>query len=236
MKNIILKAVIFLCVPAGILTTAILKREPMYQGKPAGIWVDELRLNRDSAMNALHHLGKAAVPALRAGLNSRAPTDKCRAAWALGNLGPVAGEAVPDLIQTLDDGNPGVENEAMEALSRIGLTDETIVPKLLAKLTGGLTDPFAATLLNAIEQARQREILPPVSGDAFAYDMAFLKSGTPVVRLNGAIKLAVLARKDDRAKAALQTLLEDENQSVRVEAAHLMTNPAALPNFRMVVF
>jgi hypothetical protein len=54
------------------------------------------------------------------------------------------------------------------------------------------------------------------------------------MRLNGAIQLASVAQKDDRAKAGLQSLLKDENGWVREEVAKLMTNPAALPNFKLV--
>jgi len=61
-----------------------------------------------------------------------------------------------------------------------------------------------------------------------------VKSPRPCVRLNGAIQLASVAQKDDRAKAALQSLLNDGDIAVRTQTARLMTNPNALPNFKMV--
>jgi len=236
MKKKILNVVIFLCVPAAILITAAVHREPMYQGKPAALWVLEIRTDRDKALNALQHMGKGALPALREMLQSNSPTEKCRAAWAMGRLGPdAAREAVPDLLLLLDDGNVVLQSEAMHSLSRIGITNQDIVPKLQAQLTGS-NDAFAAELLISIERARKAKNLPPISGDEFDYDMAFLKAPTLSVRFNGALKLAVLAQKDERAKAALKSLLNDEDIAVRAETARIMANinPTAMPNYKMV--
>jgi len=207
----------------------------MYQGEPATIWAERIRTDRDAALNALQHLGKGALPALREMLKGPSRTESCRAAWALGRLGPAATNAVPDLIQVLGDGgNIGLQSEAMLSLSRIGITNKDIVPELMAQLTNFYVCGFAATLLNSIERERKKENLPPFPEEGYDYGMACLKSPTPFIRLNGAIQLASVAQRDDRAKIALQTLLNDGDIAVRVQTARLMTNPGALPNFKMV--
>jgi len=235
MKKVILNAIIFLCVPVAILITAAIRRDPTYQGKPAAIWVEEIRTDQDAALNALRHIGKGSLPALREALKTASPTERCRTAWVMGRLDSTAAhEAVPDLIQMLDDDSPGVQCEAMMALTRIGITNADLSPKLMAKLPNGDTGAFAATLLNSIEQERKAANLPPLPEAGYDYGAACLKSPTPAMRLNGAIQLASVAQKDDRAKSALQSLLKDQNGWVRQETAHLMTNPAALPNFKLV--
>jgi HEAT repeat protein len=234
MTKRILNAIIFWCVPAAMLITAGIRREPTYQGKSTTIWVEEMRTNQDSALNALQHMGTGVLPAFKDKLKSSEPTERCRAAFALGKLGSAAKDAVPDLIQTSDDDSPNVQCEAMIALARIGVTDEELVPKLMAKLTNKDTGAFAATLLNSMERKRKADNLPPLSEAGYEYGMACLNSQTPSIRLNGAIQLASVAQKDQRAKAALQSLLNDNNGWVREEASTLITNSLALPNFRLV--
>jgi HEAT repeat protein len=234
MKKSVLNAIIFLCVPVAILITAVVRREPVYHGKSTTVWVGEMITNQDAALDALQHLGKGALPTLEDGLKSSAVTERCRAALALGKLGVAAKDAVPDLIQMLDDENTSVQCEAMMALTRIGVTNEDLMPKLMAKLTNKDTSAYAATLLSSIEQERKEYNLPPLPEAGYDYGMACLKSPMPAMRLNGAIQLASVARKDDRAKNALELLLKDENGWVRQETAQLMTNPAALPNFKLV--
>jgi hypothetical protein len=233
-KQKILNAVIFLCVPVAIFVTAIIHRERLYHGKAATMWFEEMQTNQDVALNAMKQMGDGAVPALTDELKSSSLTERCRAALALGKLGPVAASAIPDLIQTLDDKQPEVQCEAMLALSRLNITNQDLIPKLISKLTDKRTGNYAATLLNSIERERAVENLSPFSNDGCDYGSACLKSSIPSMRLNGAIQLAKIAQKDQRAKTALQSLLHDENGWVRQETAQLMTNPTALANFKLV--
>jgi len=235
MTKKILRTIIFFCVPVAILITTMIHRDPKYQGKPAAIWVEEIRTDQDAALNALQHMGKGALPALREMLNFPAPTERCRAAWVMGRLDPaVANAAVPDLISVLDDGNVVLQSEAMHSLSRIGITNVDLVPKLMAKLTNDTTGAFAAELLNSIQKKRKSENLPSFQGDGYDYGMACLASPRSCLRLNGAIQLASVAQQDERAKIALQSLLKDKDVAVRAETMRLMTNPDALSNFKLV--
>ena len=120
MTRKILIAIAFLCVPVAILTTVIVRRDPMYEGKPAAVWVKEIRTNPDAAMKALRHMGKGALPALRNMLKTASVTERGRAARAIRLLDPeVARPAVPDLIAALDDGF-NVKSWAMVSLSTLG--------------------------------------------------------------------------------------------------------------------
>ena len=234
MTRRIFKAVIFLCVPAAIFVTVVVRRDPMYHGKPATVWTKKIRTNPDVALNALRHMGKGALPALRDMLKTAVVTERCKAAWAMGRLDPaVARATVPDLIQALDDG-PAVREEAMLALTRIGITDADLAPRLIGELTNNWTGSSAATLLNSIEQNRAAQGLPPLPEAGYPYGMACLGSPRPAIRLNGAFQLVRVAQTDQRAKAALETLLHDENGWVRQEVAKLMTNPNAPPDFKLV--
>ncbi len=186
-------------------------------------------------MKALQHMGKRALPALREMLQTASNTERCRAARAMGRLGPEASrEAVPDLLGALGDSTPGVRGEAMMALVRIGITNDDLAPRLIGELSNDITGAFAATLLNSIERNRAQEKLPPSREAGYTYGMACLGQGAPALRLNGAIQLASVAQEDPRAKAALASLLHDENGWVREGVAKLMTNRNALANFKLV--
>ena len=234
MTRKILNAIIFLCVPVAILITTVVHRDPTYEGKPAAVWVKEIRTDPDAAMNALQHMGKRALPALRDMLTTASVTERCRAARAMGRLDPVvARAAIPDLKQALGDG-PAVRSEAILALMHIGVTDADLAPRLIGELTNDWTGAVAATLLNSIETNRAAMGLPPLPEAGYTYGMACLKSPSPGVRINGAYQLASVAQKDPRAKAALESLLHDYHPWVRNEAARVMANPTAPMDFRMV--
>jgi len=235
----VLYPIIFLCVPVAILITAAMRREPTYQREPATVWVGRLRTSskadRDTALKALQHMGEGSLPALREMLNGSSGTESMRAAWAMGRLGPASKNAVPDLLQAMRErGNTGLQIEAMNSLSHVGLTNEDIVPEVMSQLTNSVLCGYAATLLNSMERERQIENLPPFPEAGYIYGMACLKSQSRGVRINGAIHLAKIAQKDERAKAALQSLLNDEDIAIRVQTANLMTNSDALPDFKMV--
>jgi hypothetical protein len=233
-KNRILYTILFLCLPVTILAIVAVHWQDSYRGKLASTWVEELRHNESAAMAALQNIGPRAVPPLRNALTSRAPTERCRAASALGKLGMAAKDAIPDLIRALDDPSSSVQCEAMLALSRLNITNQDITPKLISQLANQKTGAYAATLLNSIARQRKAEHLPAFPEDGHDYGMACLKSPIPSVRLNGAIKLASVAQEDPDAKKALESLSHDENGWVRQEVSRLITNSGALAGFRLV--
>ena len=87
---------------------------PTYADQPLGHWQDLLA----------QHVGK----------DSDADKQQCRrAAQALGRFGPAAKEAVPLLVQALQSPSTEVREFAVDALGRIGLEPQTVVPAIVAE-------------------------------------------------------------------------------------------------------
>ena len=81
-----------------------LKKEPSYEGKPVGYWIERLkskdpnvRITAASAFRLMHPHAKAAVPALIAALNDKERLVRTNAAAALWSMGPDAKAAIPAL-------------------------------------------------------------------------------------------------------------------------------------------
>jgi HEAT repeat protein len=87
---------------------------PTYADRPLDDWQNLLA----------RHVGK----------ESDADKEQCRrAAQALGRFGPGAKQAVPLLVQALQSPSPEVREFAVDALGRIGLEPQTVVPAILAE-------------------------------------------------------------------------------------------------------
>ena len=83
------------------------------------------------AAYALSAIGAAAVPALTSALNSdTAWWVRATAADILGDIGQPAAEAVPALIQALDDPSEWVRRNAVNALGTIGEGTEALIAAL----------------------------------------------------------------------------------------------------------
>jgi HEAT repeat protein len=65
-------------------------------------------------------------------LESSSARERIQAIDSLGVLGPLANEAVPDLLMTLKDQNENVRAAAAKALGQIGIATEEVVTELLA--------------------------------------------------------------------------------------------------------
>lgn len=233
MKNKILLGAMFFALPILFLIVVVSKRETSYQGKSASVWFEQIQTLGETnvngpQINALRSMGISAVPVVQNALKSSKRHDRAKAAWVLGQLGPVASNAVPDLILALDDADPSTQNYAIAALAAIGTTSEEAVPKLVAKLSSPnpAISYFAADLLDKIEHERQAKKLSPVSGDEYERAMSFVRAALPTVRVKGVNRLAKLAPKDERAAATLRLLANDPNGSVRQTAAALLAKPA----------
>lgn len=229
MKNRILWGVLWLSLPVLLLIVVMSKRATSYQGKSASVWFAQIQTLGETnvngpQMNALRSMGISAVPVVQNALKSPKRYDRAKAAWVLGQLGPVASNTVPDLILALDDADPSTQNYAIAALKVIGTTSEEAVPKLVAKLSSPnpAISYFAADLLEKIERERQAKNLPPVAGDEYERAMSFVRAALPTVRVKGVNRLAKLAPKDERAAAMLKSLANDTNGSVRQTATALL--------------
>ena len=87
---------------------------PTYADQPLDYWQDLLA----------RHVGK----------DSNADKEQCRrAAQALGRFGPGAKQAVPLLVQALQSPSTEVREFAVDALGRIGLEPQAVVPAIVAE-------------------------------------------------------------------------------------------------------
>jgi HEAT repeat protein len=162
--------------------------------------------------------------------------DRLKGAWVLGQLGPVATNAVPDLIQSLDDPRDVCVIYSIKALEHIAPARVEAIPKLLAKLADpnpGVSN-CAADLLDRIERERNAAKLPAY-GDQYGYDISFAHSSSQRVRLAGLQRLMSLSPSDDRVVPAFKALANDTNVTVREQAAlflkkqHIVASDTAIP-------
>src|SRR4051794_1763351 len=124
-----------LLLPAALLVVLILTQGPRYEGRTAIQWFDIMKMtgespDRDPGLKALKIMGAPAVKVLQKYLKSPETVIKFRAAWALGQLGPVSSNAVPDLVNALKDPDVMVQIVALQALTSIGTSRQDIVPSL----------------------------------------------------------------------------------------------------------
>lgn len=150
-----------------------------------------------------------------------------KAAWALGELGPIASNAIPSLIDAMDDPASNVEILAIQSLEKIAPEQVDAIPKLLSRL--GDSNPgvsnSAADLLNKIEKARKARNLATYSNE-YEFDMAFLHSTSQRARLFGLLRLMHFSVPDERVDSTLKALLTDTNSMIREQTAIFLKNPS----------
>lgn len=87
-----------------------------------------------AAASSLAQIGPAAIPALKTALTDADPEVRRQAARALGQMGPEAEPAVPELTQALSDKEATVRLAAAQALGRIGPAAAPAIPALVDAL------------------------------------------------------------------------------------------------------
>ena len=231
MGRITVNLLVFLALPVGILVFAIMHMPVAYNGKEASVWFNEAKLGQPSpGMVAFREMGKRGVPVLQMALQSLDTGDKLKAVWMLGQLGPVASNAIPNLVNCLDDDPSG--NLAIHALQSLGTIDPAqvdAIPILMLKLSDpnpGVSN-CSADLLNKIEQARKARHLS-VGVDDYEYALAFLHGSVQRVRIMGLRKLMQLSLNDKRVEATFQSLLNDTNDQIRAEALRRLKTSEAV--------
>lgn len=163
------------------VTRLLLDQDSPNLARPARRWLSTCQLSDVPAFLAAHHGGTAemtvpellslcenitlfgapAVPVLRRELTVDDPARRVAAAAALGGLGTAADGAVPDLLQSLEDGDDNVRMTAALALSLIGITDKAAVDTLAARalrLDMGGDERFARALGTAAIGGLLREL------------------------------------------------------------------------------
>lgn len=192
----------------------------------------------------LTRIGPAAMPHLLGALKSDDSVMRTVAAHALGDLGPAAKDAVPDLIANLDHREPFVREEVVAALSAIGepaakpLTDalQNQNPKIregavtvLAAVPSKTATPALLDLLAKEQDASVRAALFPALAKAGADPArcvpAFIeaiKGDNDTLRHSASNALLSLRAGQDAAASALAALLKDPNPKIAERAASLL--------------
>ena len=88
-----------------------------------------------AAYDELIAMGKDAVPILvEEGLKHENPGIRDASASTLGKIGPDAADAVPALIEALDDEYSQVQQTAIDAIGKIGVGADVAIPAIIEKL------------------------------------------------------------------------------------------------------
>jgi RNA polymerase sigma factor (sigma-70 family) len=127
------------------------ERAPLYRGRPARVWLEQMkdadasfRLEAVKALGALVQQQKSLVPVLLAALNDKDREVGRLAAVSLVNLGP---EVVPALLEVVKDKTAtNGRHQAIDALAMILPKAEAAVPLLTQTLKEEGADPNPSTI------------------------------------------------------------------------------------------
>jgi HEAT repeat protein len=185
----------------------------------------------------LTSLGADAVPRVKRGLAN--PDLRGYAAVILGNIGPAAKDAVPELVKALDVADdPTFRREVLYTLGRIGPASAPAAAKIVDILK---TDKNERVLSSACYAAGS--IGPPAT-DAAPALVGLYNDGTDFQKMLAIWALLKIRPGHDsivkRAVPLMTKGLSHERDDVRIEAAHALGNigaPAAsaLPELRKLL-
>jgi HEAT repeat protein len=221
MKNKIVVVLLFLALPVGILVRVALRRESGRRDSPVAHALEGMKMTLPSpGLETLRGMGTSAVPVLQRSLSSAEAGTRLKASWALWQLGPVGRDAVPELVRCLDDTSPSVQSFSIRALGSIGVFNELVASRLMAKLSSSnaaVSCPAAEVLMGMYSEQKSRGRSSPY-GEPLDFAMAFVRSPEPYVRSRAVELLGSLPR-DQSTEAALRALASDTNELVGAKAA-----------------
>lgn len=209
---VILAALAVVFDPSGILLGR-LRGEVFYDGRPMSSWRRGLLDTAPGAQtNTRLRLveGKEEAVPLLVGL--LAPTESAEVRWnaamVLGDLGPAAEQAVPPLIQALEEKESLLRLAAVDALGKIGPAAKPAVPQMAALLKGD--EPVR--VLKSLRRLRG------VNQAAFSAIQEMLGHEDGEVRENACEALGEMGTDAKNAIPRLTDLLKDPVEKVRIEA------------------
>jgi HEAT repeat protein len=197
---------------------------PPSLGKHLAVQRTPAWLIRETAAFRLGLMGAAAsnaVPSLISIL-TKPPTyvaDPGRVIQALGDIGPPARQAVPVLVDKLNDQSEWIRFTAANSLLQIGTVPSEAVPALKRNLrdTGYVAANMAVALLaaqNTAESLSRVELMLTIEGDGNT-------------RPHVAAALAFLPELPEKLKPIMTRMLDDNDASVRQGAAIGLARPRA---------
>lgn len=142
------------------------------------------------------------------------PYVRAFAVWSLGELGPAAAEALPELALALRDERLG-RGSAAQALAKLGRAAAPAAPALVAQLQA----PDARQRWNAASALGRMGAVAPSTETAL---VRALSDDDPRVRAQAALALGRLGASSAEALSALRVHLGDEASEVRALAARAL--------------
>jgi HEAT repeat protein len=148
--------------------------------------------------------------------------------YVLVSVGPSAEDAVPELIQCLDDSSFHVQYWSCRVLRAIGPSSRPAIPKLLLLAANGAT----SVRRNAI--AALPEIAPDGPTDVVAALAAALQDPVHPVRYQAALALFRLGPHAASATTALRHTLDNQLSTIRAPAARALWHITGSANIPVV--
>lgn len=168
---------------------------------------EEGRVN-EAAIEALVRIGPDAVPSLLQTLWGDDLHQRRVAIFVLARLGSKARAAIPSLIRTLNDGDPGIRSGAVRALA--GIRARSSIPTLIEMLRGEKNVETQFLVLKALlELDVESQTIVPVL-------VKWLEEGEEVQRLLAARGLGDLGVEGAGAVPALTRAMQEKSAAVRI--------------------
>ncbi len=185
---------------------------------------------RSAAIPWLTQSGAAAVTALRGVLQSGGAAAQGAAIEALGNMGPVAAPAVPQLLELAKSDSAAVLSQVADALGDIAADPQQALP-VLEKLCQHDTAAVRISALQALGAYGRS------AAAAVGQLQKSLTDGDVMVRLAACDALAALGPEAKPAIGALSQALKDTEGAVTLRAAEALGSigPAAVPELQTLL-
>jgi HEAT repeat protein len=156
---------------------------------------------------ALAQIGAPAVPELIKALGSPSPSVRARALWALGIIGPEAGDAVPAICPYLDDESAVMRFLALAALAEMPREARSTVPQVARRLRDD--DPYV--------RCQAALALRRIGPDTLVHLLPVTHDTEPATRFTAVQSLA-LYQEAPEAVQALVDAVSDTEPKVRAAA------------------